>query len=156
MFDMEMFDNLMAPVFDTVAACAGPKGAVYHMHSAATTCEDVEIAVLTCAIICATIVVCLLILGLTVQRCIKTVQKARLDEIDRKNASDKEKREAEYRRQQEKEKYEAAWRCLNDFVKKRNTPGEDLTPEQKAMETASWTYLTHRLNTPSSDPENRS
>lgn len=63
-------------------------------------------------------------------------QKLRLD-------NEQEKRENERIVQENKSRLESAWRCLNDYYKKKV---DTMTVDEKIMAEASWKFLTNSLN----------
>lgn len=63
-------------------------------------------------------------------------QKLRLD-------NEQKKRENERIVQENKSRLESAWRCLNDYYKKKV---DTMTVDEKIMAEASWKFLTNSLN----------
>ncbi len=59
---------------------------------------------------------------------------------------EKEKRKSEKEIQEQRARLESAWRCLNDFYKKKEN---GVTEKEKEMAEASWEFLTNSLNEPS-------
>lgn len=132
---MDTFTNIAVSLPDTIAITATPKEVVLHSCPVATTQLDIALAhEITTSILCGIgIIGIILILCLTVTAISKYVeQKLRLEHEESKRKDDQEMQEY-------KNRLDSAWRCLNDFYKKKESR---ITDSEQKMAEASWQFLT--------------
>lgn len=132
---MDTIANIVVHFPDTIAITATPKEVILHSCPVATTQLDIALAhEIATSILCGIgIMGIILILCLTVTAVSKYAeQRLRLNHEESKRKNEREMQEY-------KNRLDSAWRCLNDFYKKKESGTTDI--EQKMAE-ASWQFLT--------------
>lgn len=132
---MDKLANIALSLPDTILITATPKEVILHSCPVATTQLDIALAhEIAMSILCGICIIgIILILCLTVSAVSKYAeQRLRLKH-------EESMRENEQKMQEYKNRLDSAWRCLNDFYKKKES---GTTDSEKKMAEASWQFLT--------------
>lgn len=102
---MDTLTNIAVSLPDTIAIVATPKEVVWH------SCHD-AMPLGNVITICATIVICLLIIASATWKCFRKAQEVKTEEIQKKLEAEKKKRESEQNYKRHKDQYDSAWRTF--------------------------------------------
>ncbi len=144
---MFLADNLTRPILDTTTVDATSRVVVFHSSPNVNTEYDIAIT----AIICGTILLCLLIGFFTLGYCFNKAQKERAVEINARNEFEKFKFEKECAWKTRKERYESAWRTIEHYWKEKKDSGTSDNGAKETEKDKAWEYIKYFWNTEMSE-----
>lgn len=131
---MDTLNNIVVSLPDTISIVTTPKEVILHSCPAATTQLDVALT----HEITSTILWAIGIIGVTIILGIAIVALSKHYEQKLRQSYEERKRKDDQTMQEYKNRLDSAWRCLNDFYKKRES---GVTDGEQKMANASWDYL---------------
>lgn len=132
---MDTLTNIVASLPDTMAIATTPKEVIFHSCPVAATQMDVALTnEITSAILWA-----IAIIGVIIVSGIAIISFSKYKEQKLRMVYEERKRKDDQSMQEYKNRLDSAWRCLNDFYKKRET---GVTDGEQKMADASWGFLT--------------